>query len=85
MKYKLAKELIENVKIYDEMDDLIIFKKPFTKRIHFKFKDRTEKTFNLKEYSYISLSNHGFLFIRNDDGYKTFTVHLNNVEDLRLI
>ena len=81
MKYKAVREIITETKHYNEMDDLIVFKKPYNKTIHFKMKDKTEKTMNMKDYSYISLSNHGFLFIQKDP-YDIIAVHLNNVEDL---
>ena len=82
MKYKLAKELIEKIKTFNEIDgDLIIFKKPYNKKFHFKFKDGTEKVLTMNDYSYISLSNHGFLFIQNNP-YKTIPIHLNHVEDI---
>lgn len=81
MKYKIAKELIEKIKQYGEMDDLIVFKKPYNKTIIFKMKDKTEKVMDLKDYNYISLSNHGFLFIKQEP-YARTPVHLNDVEDL---
>lgn len=80
MKYRIAKELIEKTKKYDEMDDLIVFKKPYNKTITFIMKDNTIREMNLKEYSYISLSNHGFLFITKKP-YKRTPIHLNNVKD----
>lgn len=81
MKYKIARELIEKVKIFEEIDgDLIVFKKPYTKIIEFHMKDKTEKVMNLRDYSYVSLSNHGFLFVQNDP-YDIIPVHLKNVED----
>ena len=83
MKYKTAKELIENIKTYEEMDDLIVFKKPYNKSITFTFKDETTATMDLKKYRYISLSNHGFLFIQ-DKPYDIIPVHLNNVADIQV-
>lgn len=85
MKYRIARELIEKIETFDEIDgDLIIFKKPYTKAIRFTFKDDNDMTVDLKDYSYISLSNHGFLFIRQEP-YETNAIHLNNVEDLIVI
>ena len=81
MKYKAVKEIITETKHYNEMDDLIVFKKPYTKTLHFKMKDNTEQTMKMKNYSYISLSNHGFLFVQKDP-YDIIPVHLNNVKDL---
>lgn len=81
MKYKTVKEIIEKTKHYDEMDDLIVFKKPYTKTIEFKMKDNTTKTMDMKDYSYISLSNHGFLFVQKDP-HDIIPVHLNNVADI---
>lgn len=83
MKYKLVKTLIEEVKTYDEIEDLIIFKKPYAKNMTFQMKDGTERHMNLKDYSYISLSNHGFLFIQKEP-YRHITIHLNNVKDLTI-
>ena len=81
MKYKVAKELIAETKHYDEMEDLIVFKKPFNKTIQFTLKDGTTLSMNMKDHSYISMSNHGFLFIQKEP-YDMIAVHLNNVEDL---
>lgn len=81
MKYKNAKDIIEKIKHYDEIDDLIIFKKPYIKTITFIMKDGTTETKQLKDYTYISLSNHGFLFIQKEP-YDIISVHLNNVEDM---
>ena len=41
MKYKNAKDIIEKIKHYDEIDDLIVFKKPYIKTITFTMKDGT--------------------------------------------
>lgn len=85
MKYKLAREIINKIKTYNEIDgDLIIFKKPFNKKIRFEFKDETETIIDLRIYNYISLSNHGFLFIQNEP-YRITSIHLNNVKDLMVI
>ena len=81
MKYKNAKEIIEKIKHYEEMDDLIVFKKPYIKTITFTMKDGTTKEMEMKKHSYISLSNHGFLFIQKEP-YDIIAVHLNNVEDM---
>lgn len=81
MKYKVAKEIIDKVKHYDEMEDLIVFKKPYAKTMEFTMKDGTENVMTMKDYSYISLSNHGFLFIQREP-YDIIPVHLNGVEDL---
>ena len=81
MKYKIAKELIEKIRQYEQMDDLIVFKKPYNKNITFKLKDKTRQHMTLKDYSYISMSNNGFLFIQKEP-YNTTTIHLNNVEDI---
>lgn len=81
MKYKTAEEIIEKIRHYDKMDDLIVFKKPYNKNIIFKMKNNTNKTIHLNNYSYISMSNKGFLFIKNNP-YNTNTIHLNNVEDI---
>ena len=81
MKYKLVKTLIEELKTYEELDDLIIFKKPYAKNMTFQMKDGTERFMNLKDYSYISLSNHGFLFIQKES-HRHITIPLNNVKDM---
>ena len=79
MKYKIAKELIEKIRQYDEMDDLIVFKKPYNKTITFTMKTEETIEIRLKDYNYISLSNHGFLFITPANERKA--IHLNDVED----
>lgn len=83
MKYKTAKELTEEIKKHEEMDDLIVFKKPYNKTITFTFKDKTTKIMNFKDYRYISLSHHGFLFIQNNP-YDIIPIHLNNVADINV-
>lgn len=83
MKYKTAKELTEEIKQHEEMDDLIVFKKPYNKTITFTFKDNTTNDMDLKDYRYISLSHHGFLFIQ-DNPYGIIPVHLNNVSDIQV-
>ena len=84
MKYKTAKELITQIKHYDEMEDCIVFKKPYNKKIQFNMKDGTLIDMDMKDYSYISMSNHGFLFIQNEP-YDIIPVHLNNVKDFTVI
>lgn len=84
MKYKTAKELISQIKHYDEMEDCIVFKKPYNKTIQFHMKDETITEMDMKKYSYISMSNHGFLFIQNEP-YDIIPVHLNNVKDFTVL
>ena len=84
MKYKTAKELINQIKHYDEMEDCIVFKKPFNKKMHFTMKDDTIIEMDMKDYRYISMSNYGFLFIQ-DNPYDIIPVHLNNVKDFTII
>lgn len=84
MKYKTAKDTTDQLKRYNEMDDLIVFRKPFNRKIIFQLKDSTEKTMDMKDYRYISLSNHGFLFIQ-DNPYDIIPIHLNNVKEITII
>ena len=85
MKYKVAKELIRKIKTFDDIDgDLVVFKKPFTKTIEFTMKDGDEKVIELKRCSYVSLSNHGFLFVVREP-YEHITVQLNYVQDMVVI
>lgn len=84
MKYKTAKEIINRIKHYDEMEDCIVFKKPFNKKIQFIMKDDTIMEMDMKDCRYISMSNYGFLFIQ-DNPYDIIPVHLNNVKDFTII
>lgn len=85
MKYKVARELIDKIKTFNEIDgDLVVFKKPYTKTIEFSMKDGSEKTIDLKDCSYVSLSNHGFLFIMTEP-YEHIAIHLNYVNDMIVI
>lgn len=82
MKYKTAKDIIENIKTYEPIDgDLILFMKPFSKIMTFKLKDGTMTEINLKDCSYASMSNHGFLFVKKDTRERV-AVQLNNVADI---
>lgn len=83
MKYKIAEELVENIRRFEKMDDLIVFRKPFQKTITFTFKDKTSKVMNMKDYSYVSLSNHGFLFFKNNP-FERVAIPLNTVEDFNV-
>lgn len=79
MKYKIARKLIDKIKTFDVIDgDLLVFKKPYTRTFVFKFKNGKMKEVDMKDCRYISLSNHGFLFIMPDS---VVSVHLNNVDD----
>ena len=85
MKYRTAKEIISNIKHYSNIEeDLIVFRKPYNRSITFKMKDGTTKNFRMKDCSYVSMSNYGFLFIY-DKPYEIIPVHLNNVDDITVL
>lgn len=84
MKYRTAKEIINNIKHYNIEEDLIVFRKPYNRSITFDMKDKTTKTFDMRECRYASMSNYGFLFIY-DRPYDIIPVHLNNVEDITVL
>ena len=85
MKYKIAKEIIENIKTYEPIDgDLLLFMKPYSKIMQFKLKDDTMMEINLRDCSYASMSNHGFLFVKTDTRERV-AVQLNNVADITVI
>lgn len=81
MKYKIAKQIIQSAHQTYEIDDLLIFKKPYKGQIIIHTKKEDTITYNTADYTYISLSYNGFLFIKDNH---TTPVALKDVKDITL-
>ena len=81
MKYKTAKQIIQSTHSTYEIDDLLIFKKPFKGQITIHLKKGDTMSYNTQDYTYISLSYNGFLFIKDNH---TTPVALKDVKDITL-
>lgn len=81
MKYKIAEEQITNIQKY-KIDDLLIFKKPYKNKIHITLKNKQQHHINTQDYTYISLSHKGFLFIQ-DKPYKIRPIMLQDIAEIK--